>query len=276
MHRTTRTALVAAGLASVGFVLAQAPVPVPPDLKFEVASFKASPPGGSGGGIRPAPGGQRYLANNCPIKLMIQVAYRIKGEQIVGGPEWMGTEPFDMEAKAERQSSGDELHVMLMNLLAERCHLKFHKEKKEMSMYALTANEGGAKVGARAGAGLTPHEAANAGEPWIDQTIDRVVRVKLKATSSSMDYFAFRLSQLMDRPVVDLTNLKGSYDFNLEYTRDLPPGMREGAMLNGEPIDTSGPNVFAAIKQQLGLELRPQKGPVDIIVIDHVEKPTEN
>jgi uncharacterized protein (TIGR03435 family) len=123
---------------------------------------------------------------------------------------------------------------------------------------------------------VTPHEAANAGEPWIDQTIDRIVHVKMKATFARMDYFAFRLSQLMDRPVVDLTNLKGGYDFNLEYTRDLPPGVSENAQLNGAPIDTSGPTVFAAVKRQLGLELKAQKGPVDIIVIDHVEKPTEN
>jgi uncharacterized protein (TIGR03435 family) len=98
----------------------------------------------------------------------------------------------------------------------------------------------------------------------------------MKATSAPMDYFAFRLSQFMDAPVVDLTNLHGGYDFNFDYTRDLPPGFPEGGKINGEEPDTSGPTVFAAVKQQLGLELKAQRGPVEVIVIDHAEKPTEN
>jgi uncharacterized protein (TIGR03435 family) len=249
-------------------LLAQNPARIPPDLQFEVASFKPSDGQQPGGGIRPAPGGQRYQARNCPIKLMIQVAYRVKREQVVGGPDWLDTDRYDMEAKADKPSSADELHVMLMNLLVDRLQLKFHREKQDMKMYALTVDKGGSKV--------TPHEAANAGEPWIDQTVDRVTKVKMKATSVTMDYFAFRLSLFMDLPVVDLTNLRGDYDFNLDYTRDLPPGLPEGARLNGEEIDTSGPTVFAAVKQQLGLELKQQKGPVEVIVIDHAEKPAAN
>jgi uncharacterized protein (TIGR03435 family) len=91
-----------------------------------------------------------------------------------------------------------------------------------------------------------------------------------------MDYFAWRLGQMLDRPVIDQTRLKGGYDFELAFTRDLPPGLSEGALLNGAPIDTSGPNLFAALRQQLGLRLDAQKGPVDIMVIDHAEKPAEN
>src|SRR5580700_10167182 len=111
------------------FLLAQAPARIPPDLRFEVASLKPSVGQGQGGGIRPAPGGQRYVAVNCPIKLMIQVAYRVKGEQIVGGPRWLDTDRFDLEAKAEKPSSADELHVMLINMLVDRLRLKFHSEK---------------------------------------------------------------------------------------------------------------------------------------------------
>jgi uncharacterized protein (TIGR03435 family) len=247
---------------------AQAPARLPPDLRFEVASLKPSQGLEQGGGIRPAPGGQRYEATNCPIKLMIQVAYRVKAEQIVGGPGWLDTDRFDMEAKAERPSSADELHVMLMNMLVDRLQLKFHREKRDMQMYALTVDKGGPK--------LTPHEAANAGDPWIDQTTENFLHIKMKAAYSPMDYFAFRLSQLMDRPVVDLTNLPGGYDFNLEYTRELPPGFPEGGKVNGEEPDTSGPTVFAAVKQQLGLELKARKGPVEVIVIDHAEKPAGN
>lgn len=249
-------------------LLAQVPSKIPPDLQFDVASLKPSDGTRQGAGIRPAPGGQRYIATNCPIKLMIQVAYRVKAEQIQGGPAWLDNDRFDMEAKAAQPSTGDELHVMLMNLLVDRMKLKFHHEKKEMRMYALQVDKGAPK--------LTPHEAANAGEHWIDATFDTPLHVKMRATAVEMDYFAFRLSMFMDLPVVDMTNLRGGYDFNLEFTRDPPPGFPAGGKINGEEADLSGPTVFAALKQQLGLDMKSQRGLVDVIVIDHAERPTAN
>lgn len=249
-------------------LLAQTRVQNPADLRFEVASLKPSSGTALGGGIRPAPGGERYEARNCTIKTMIQVAYRVKAEQIVGGPAWLDTERFDMDAKAEKPSTADDLHVMLMNMLVDRLRLKFHREKREMSIYALTVDKAGMK--------LTPHEAANGGDPWIDQTEAPFLHIKMKATYAPLDYFAFRLSQLMDRPVVNLTDLPGGYDFALEYTRELPPGFPAGGRINGEEVDTSGPTVFAAVRQQLGLELKPQKGPAEVVVIESAEKPTDN
>jgi uncharacterized protein (TIGR03435 family) len=262
MRRVAVCFLLAASL------LAQAPAHIPADLRFEVASLKPSNGTVQGGGIRPAPGGQRYEARNCPIKLMIQVAYRVKAEQIVGGPSWLDTDRFDMDAEAEKPSGIDELHVMLMNMLVDRLHLTFHREKREMPIYALTVDKGGAK--------LKPHQAANGGDPWIDQTTEKFLHIKMTATAVTLDYLAFRLSALMDRPVVDLTNAPGGYDFNLEYTQDLPLGFPAGGRINGEEPDTSGPSVFDALKQQLGLELKAQKGLAEVIVIDHVERPTDN
>ena len=101
-----------------------------------------------------------------------------------------------------------------MTMLADRLHLRFHHESKEMPIYALMLDKAGPK--------LTAHPAANAGDVWIDQTEEKGLHVKMKATSASMDYFAFRLGLGMDRPVIDLTGLTGAYDFNLEYTRQLP------------------------------------------------------
>lgn len=92
MYRSAVCGLFAA------LLLAQTPARIPPDLRFEVVSLKPSIGQEQGGGIRPAPGGLRYVAVNCPIKLMIQVAYRVKSEQIVGGPRWVDTDRFDMEA----------------------------------------------------------------------------------------------------------------------------------------------------------------------------------
>jgi uncharacterized protein (TIGR03435 family) len=261
-----RTILVCSLVAEL--LAAQETPGVSPELHFEVVSLKPSTGDRSGAGIRPAAGGERYIAVNCPLRLMIQVAWRVKAEQIVGGPAWLANDRFDMEARAGKPSSTDELHVMLMNMLRDRLHLSFHHESKEMPVYALTIDKAGPK--------LTPHPAANAGQVWIDQTEETMLHVKLKATSSSMNYFAFRLGLAMERPVIDLTGLEGDYDFTLEYTRQLPPDFPPGGKLNGEEPDTSGPTIFAALKQQLGLDLRPQKGQADVIVIDHIEKPTEN
>jgi len=208
------------------------------------------------------------LASNIPLKALIMVAYRIKPDQVVGGPEWVSTDPYDMNAKAERPSSIEELHVMLQDLLAERFKLRFHRETKELPIYALTVEKDGPK--------LQSHAARSAGDPWIDQTIEQIVQVKMHAKFVPMDYFVWRLSQTLDRPVVDQTKLKGDYDFDLSFTQEPPPGFPIGALLNGSPIDTSGPTIFEAVRKQLGLNLERQKGPVDILVIDHAEKPVEN
>jgi len=239
----------------------------PKTLKFEVASIKPTAEGGRGGGIRPAQGGERYIATGMPLRGLMMVAYRVKPEQIVGGPDWISTDRWDMNAKAEKPSTPEELHVMLQDLLAERFQLKFHRDTKELPIYVLSVDKTPK---------MTPHEAASAGDPWIDQSVERIVQVKMSAKFAPMDYFAWRLGQLLDRPVVDRTGLKGGFNFEFTYTRDLPPGVPPGALINGEPIDTSGPTIFTALKAQLGLKLEAQKGPVETMVIDKVEKPTEN
>ena len=265
MNRIVPFALSAAilgGLAVAQTGANQMPGHVSPDLRFEVATIKQSKPGEEFGGIRPAAGGQRYEAINVPLKVIIQVAYRVKPEQITGPGSL--DDRYDVIGKAEQPANIDELHVMMMNVLLDRFHMKFHKEKRDMSMYALTVADSGAK--------MTPHDATNSGDVWIDENVENFVQEKMKATTVPMDYLAFRLSLVMDRPVVDLTNLKGGYDFTLDFLRDVPPGVTQ------EELDpnASGPTVFAAVKQQLGLELKPRRGPVDVIVVDHIEKPTEN
>jgi uncharacterized protein (TIGR03435 family) len=267
MYRTA-TAVLVSGLMGA-LAIAQEP-PADPNLKFEVATLKASPAGQERTGpcgIRPQPGGQTYSADCTSLKGFLTVVYRIKPDQITGGPAWADNDRFEMRGKAEKPSNADELHVMLRNLLIERCKLQYHFEKKELPIYALTVDKGGPK--------LTPHEAKNAGDPWIDQTQAQFLHVKMVATFCPLDYLAFRLGQMMDRPVVDMTGLKGGYDFTLEFTRELPPNIPETAQINGSPIDTSGLTVYEAVQKQLGLKLERQKGPAPILVIDHAEKPAE-
>jgi uncharacterized protein (TIGR03435 family) len=261
-------ALAAIGLVNGPLVRAQTPSAETKSLKFEVASIKPSHSVGGASGIRPAPGGERYLASNITLKLLITVAYRIRVDQVAGGPAWIDNDFYDMNAKAERPSSVEELHAMLQDLLADRFKLRFHRESRELPVYALTVDKDGPK--------LKAHDSLSAGDPWIDPAGDHFPHTIWHAKFAPMDFFAWRLSLMLDRPVVDQTKLQGGYDFDLSFTADLPPGMPAGALLNGEPIDTSGPTIFEAVQKQLGLRLERQKGPVEVLVIDQAEKPMEN
>ena len=236
-------------------------------LRFEVATIKPSQ-GGRVGGIRPAPGGQRYVGSNVPLRLVIQVAYRLRNDQVIGGPGWIDTDRWDINAQAERPSTTEQLHIMLRNLLADRFELQFHRDTKERSIYALTVDKDGPR--------LTPHQQQSAGDPWIDVAQEQPFHMKWSAKSVPMDYVAWRLGLALDRPVIDRTELKGGYDFELSYTAQPPPEIPAGALLNGQPIDTSGPTVFEALRRQLGLKLESEKGPVEILIIDRAEKPAGN
>ncbi len=268
MYRISAAIVTAFGLWTSTIMGAQEP-PTDPNIKFEVATVKPTASGQPAGpcGIRPQPGGQTYSVECMPLKTVLTVIFRLKPDQITGGPGWMESDRFDIRGKAEKPSSNDELHTMMENLLVERFHLKFHYEKKEMPIYALTVDKGGAK--------MTAHPTGNAGEAWIDQSQTQFLHMKLAATFCPMEYLAWRLGQFLDRSVVDMTGLKGGYDFNLEFTRELPPNIPEGAQFNGAPIDTSGATIYEAVQKQLGLKLDRQKGPVPIMTIDHAEKPVD-
>jgi uncharacterized protein (TIGR03435 family) len=266
MRHIIIAALAAIGHASWHSAQAQPSPAAPTPLKFEVASLKPSQPGGTGGGIRPAPGGERYLASNMPLKSLIMTAYRLQADQVLGGPSWMDTDLYDMNAKAEKPSTLEELHLMLQDLLADRFKLRFHHEAKELPIYALMVDKGGPK--------LKANEGQSAADPWIDNTFEQL-KMTMHAKFAPMDFFAWRLSMVMDRHVIDQTKLGGGYDFDLAFTREPRPDAAPGALINGAPVDTT-PTIFDAIRQQLGLKLERQKGPVDMLVIDHAEKPAGN
>lgn len=131
-------------------------------LTFEVASIKPSTPGEAYVGIHPTPGGQRYVAASSPLRDYLYVAYQVRPEQITGGPGWVETEFYDMNAEAERPASIEDLHIMLQNLLTERFKLRFHYETKEMPAYVLTVDKGGPK-------NLKVHPNASGGDVHLDR-----------------------------------------------------------------------------------------------------------
>jgi uncharacterized protein (TIGR03435 family) len=246
-HASRATIAVVAGVAAYG----QA-------LMFEVASVKPAAPGARGGIIRQMPGNQRYLATNVPLRLIMTVAYSVTDRQISGGPSWVGTDPFDIDAKAARPVSSDDLHTMLAHLIEERFHLGIRHEQRELPVYELVVDKGGAK--------LTEHDAADLDHPPMGGTAQG-----LAGTNVTMNYFAFVLSRNLDRNVVDKTGLTAHYDVKLDFSRELPPGV-----VRPDAAVAEGPTIFTALREQLGLKLVPAKGPVDFLVIEKAEKPSEN
>ncbi len=244
--------------------LSQVKTDTAPRLEFEVASIKPSKPGADGGGIKPLPGGQTYVATNIPVKVMIKLMYHLNDRQISGGPGWLDTDLYDVEAKADRSHNIDELHVMFQNLLADRFKLQYHKETRTLPAYELVVDKSGAKL------------TENHSPEHFDIPIKPTGFGSLEATHCSMSYFAWLISQRLDRPVIDQTGLIQFYDFKLEWTPELPPGLaaRPDAAANLPP--TNGPDIFTAVREQLGLKLDSHKGPVEVMIIDHVERPSEN
>jgi len=235
--------------------------------KFEVASFKPSPPDAQGGIIRPLPGNQTYIGSNMTLRTYLTVAYTLRDTQITSGPSWLSTDRFDMDAKADHSCTIDELHTMLQHLLLERFHMKVHHEMREGPIYSMVIEKGGHK--------LTPHDEKDLDHPPVGGFRSSTPGlIGLAGTNVDAPFLALNLSRIVDHTVIDQTGLSGHWDFKLEFVPERPPGAPPETR-DGAPFP-DGPSVFEAIRQQLGLRLETSKGPVDSLVIDHIEKLTGN
>ncbi len=234
-----------------------------PRLTFDVISIHPSNPNAVGGMIKPIPGDHGYTARNFPVRLMIALMYKIPLRQVEGGPGWLDTQRFDVEARADSPHSLDDLHTMYQNLLVDRFGLRFHHEVREGNIYALTIDPSGLK--------LKPNTT-----PENDKIPVKGPPAHITATRMPMVYMTWWLSQILQndgRPVVDETGLKANYDFTLSYRPILPPDAPADAL---PPEARDLPTIFDALRTQLGLRLTPTRGPVDHLVIDHIEEPTAN
>ena len=243
------------------FLLAQ--TAAAPRLPFDVISIHPADPNAQGGRIKPIPGDHGYTATNIPVRLMIALMYKIPARQIEGGPEWLDTERFDVEARSDGAYSVDDLHTMYQNLLADRFGLRFHHETREGNIYALTVDPSGLK--------LKPNTS-----PENDKIPVNGPPAHVTGTRVPMVYLTWFLSQALQddaRPVVNQTGLTGNYDFVLSFRPILPPDAPPDAL---PPEARDLPTLFEALPAQLGLRLTATRGPVDHMVIDHIDKPTPN
>jgi len=258
MNRAVFTALAASTLSVV-----RGQSPAPP--AFEAASIKLSSPGKVGGGISTFPARIRII--NSSLKFCIQVAWNVKDFQVSGGEAWMDTDRYDVEAVAASPFKQGEYRTMLQTLLAGRFGLVFHRETRDRAGYAL--------VTARSGPKLPPPVE----DPSIMFSRTPSGDITLKATSASMTQLAGALSTALSATVLDRTGIEGRFDVSLQYTPD--PTTQTLLTKSGEPMAPApdvvpGPSIFSALQEKLGLKLEAQKVPVEVIVIDHASRPSEN
>lgn len=232
------------------------PMPANAHPSFEVATVKPADPNEAGNFIL---GGHRIVIENQTVNELISFAYAVHRKQIVDGPPWLETERFDIDGQAELPGVANlhQVQEMLQKLLKDRFDLKLHRDKRDLSIYAIKVAKGGPKLARSAenSYGLPTQSGHGHGS-----------QQQRKFTNNSMSDFALGMQAYLDRPVVDETGLSGRYDFTLTWTPDTSPA--------NEP--DAAPGIFTAVQEQLGLRLEATKGPTDVLVVDQVERPSAN
>ena len=245
-----------------------------PRPSFEVASVKPGNPDNPQVCVCVEPP-VRFFSINATLKMLIVDAYNVRNHQISGGPNWLDSAKFNIEARmpratpipAELDGPPQILRLMEQSLLAERFKLAVHRETREEQVYELVIDKGGPKL----------KESTDTLRSGVPQGIGFNGRGHLTGAAAHMSLFANGLSQVLGRTVIDKTGLTGRYDFTLEWAPDTGlPGARPDGPDAPPPPDPNSPSIFTAIREDLGLRLQSASGPVEIIVIDHVEKPDAN
>ena len=233
----------------------------PTPLQFEVASIKATPANQYTGSSGIKTGHGRLTGSHVTLKRCIIGAYTVGPSQIVGGPPWLDTDRFEIDAKADQPTNDDSvLNAMLQGLLADRFKLALHHETRMLEALVLEVAKGGPKL-----------EKAESSEDSSTNSSTSNGRASIQGGALTMDHFAWVLSRTLNVPVVNQTGLDGAFNFKLEWSPDSDKPVKPGET----PPDT-GPSIYSALQQQLGLRLQLRKAPVDVLVIDHAEKPSEN
>jgi uncharacterized protein (TIGR03435 family) len=269
---------------------------VPSDLpKYDVAT------------IKPAQGSDMRIAfmftpdgislSGVQLQMMLREAFHVEDDHIIGAPGWVKTTRYDVQAKVAPEDAPklgklkiDERRSMLLPLLVERFNLKYHHETRELPGYELVVAKGGPKMkmseiqDSAAPKPGDPGANPKPGEPAPTTGPRRMLRMmgrgQVEAEGSNTQMLARVLSQQLGRTVVDKTGLSSNYDYKLSWTPDDAPPPMAGGAEGGPPkevtSDSTGPSLLTALQEQLGLKLESTKGMADVIVIDHIDQPSEN
>jgi uncharacterized protein (TIGR03435 family) len=264
MFRSVTIAVAALLIAAVPSAPAQSSRP-----KFEVASIKPNNSHSDSSNTGMGPG--FLAARNLTLRMLMKMAYHVQDYQIIGGPSWISYEAFDVEAKAaagaipalvqQAAASGeDPTALMLQSLLEDRFQLKLRHETRDLPVYTLNIAKNGSLL-----------------KPTREQKAPNGMKIlfaDITGTSVPLSQFMTALAAQLDRPVLDKTRLEGYFDFHLKWSpQATSPDTRPEL---SPPLDATGPSLFTALEEQLGLKLESSKGPVEVLVIDSVQKPSEN
>jgi len=277
-----------------GTALSQSTAPgssAKPDLpKFEVATIKPAAPSDNGM-LRFTPDG--ISIQGIPMKMLLRECFGVEDDRILGEPNWVKNR-FDIEAKVDAEDAPklkdmkfDQRRAMVLPLLEDRFNLKYHHETRELPMYALVVAKGGLKM--KASAPDDPPKADDSQKPGDGEAKDKPGmgrhslmmngRGHLESTGTTTEMLSHVLARQLGRTVVNKTGLTGNYDYTLQWTPDdvgTPMGGDAGPGKGDISPDAGGPTLLTALEEQLGLKLESQKGTVDVIVIDHIDLPSEN
>jgi uncharacterized protein (TIGR03435 family) len=267
-------------LAAAALLLAQAPQPRP---AFEVASIKRNLSGSTNSSTRGQPGG-RITITNRSLRNIVQEINRLQGYQIDGGPDWIDKDRWDIVAKGEGDPSFERMAEMMKTLLADRFKLRTHRETREMPIYALVLARPDGQLGpqmkastfdcaalvaaTRAQGGPPPPPPGSGPRCGTNMNYGR-----MRTSATSLADIVRNLSIVTGRGVVDRTGLKGIFDLDLTFRPEVvdgPPGATPPAAAD------DAPSLFTAVQEQLGLKLEPQRGPVEVLVIDSADRPLDD
>ena len=256
---STLASQAARAQAAPAAAIAETPKPMAADAhpSFEVATIKPHDPASHHSGWEVA--GNRVGMFDYSVAQLIAFSYSINRRQIVNGPGWIGDDRYDVDGKSDAQIEPNltQQREMIQKLLADRFNLRFHREKRELPVYAIRIARGGPKLVAARDPSASPQEHSEGHGFETTQTY----------TSADLAYFILVRQLFADRPLVDQTGLTGRYDFKLNYSYN---------ETDSTPAPNAPPGLFTAIQEQLGLKLQPTKALVDVFVIDHVDPPSPN
>jgi uncharacterized protein (TIGR03435 family) len=277
--RQVLTSVVLVLTAALITAHAQAPKTTGPTAAFEVASVKMSRPGINAPGVfRFLPDGS-LLAENMPLRDVIRVAYRLRSYQMANWPTWISTEYFDIRAKADGKASEEERFLMLRHLLATRFKLAVRTETRNGPTYDLVIDGKGPHLTkssadcAALRAKLPPRPLAPPPNAPLIVCGIRNLPGRVFALGVPIETLSATLGDVVGRAVLNQTQLSGNFDIELNYTPDPLPAPQT-IPPDSKPLDPNGPSIFTALREQLGLKLEFRRNPVEVFVIDHVERAT--